>query len=820
MVRTSGPPLVTRANCGHRCHVESVMTALLLDIRYTLRLWSKQQTFTVAAVATIAMAIAAHTAIFSIVHAVLLKPLDLPDPSRVVRIEEQHQGRRLNLTGATFVDLRERIRQLGAVAEYRIRSVGLYAEGTPEQLTAADVSADYFTVLGVQPRRGRWFRSEDFGAGTEATVIISDGLWRRSFGGNEAVGHVVVIDAVPVRIVGVAPAGLFAPGNPDVWLPEDASSTLRRNRRAHLFTTIGRLTTTASLESMQTELATVAQGTERDSGGVDGAITLLAKPLQARMVEPVRPALIMLWSAVGLVLLIAAANVANLLLMQGVSRTREWSIRAALGASRSRIGRQIVTECVLLACGGGFLGTILGWWSLPAVRAALPSSIPRVADLSPDLPTLLFGILLSAVMAALVGFAPAMRGSMRHPMEVLRGRTHAAGARSLARSLLVVAEVALTVMLLSGAALLARSLWMILQVQPGYNTSGVVTFRLSLPSATYPDASAHNAFYSRVLERIAALPGVAAAGVTGALPLTGTPATTMEPEQGPASEQFSADVLTASPGFFAALQIPLRQGRLFGPADAKGAQPVAIINQAAARRFWPDVTSPLGQHLTMKDWGEPYRAEVVGIVQDVHQAGADADVTPAVYYPLAQFPETTLSEAIVVRTIGDLQQTISAVRSQVSDVDPRQPIALVRTMDDIAAASIAERRFNLSVIGLFALGGVFLSALGIYGIVAFAVAERAQEFGVRIALGARRSDLVRLVAMHGARPVAVGLLVGLAGAVFASRLLVTLLFSVRPTDALTLIAVTITIVVVTVLACAGPVRRAMRVDPIVAIRAE
>jgi len=383
-------------------------------------------------------------------------------------------------------------------------------------------------------------------------------------------------------------------------------------------------------------------------------------------------------------------------------------------------------------------------------------------------------------------------------------------------------------MLLAAAGLLGRSLWTILQVEPGFNSADVLTLRLSLPASKYSNAAAHSAFYQTVIERVGAVPGIAAVGVTGALPLTGTPATTIEPEGNSNTDQLSADVITATPGFFTALKIPLRQGRLFAAIDLKGARPVALINEAAARRFWPDRENVLGRTITMKDWGAPYQAEVVGIVGNIHQAGADSDVAPAVYYPFAQFPETTLTQYMVVRTTGSqvrsddpalqLGQTTSAVKNQVWTVDPSQPIGSIRMMDDIMAASVADRRFNLLLLTAFALAAVLLSGIGIYGIVAFAIAERTQEIGIRMALGAQASDLVLLVLSQGARPVAAGIAAGIAGTIGASRLLQALLFGVQPTDGRTLIGVVIAIGIVAAVACAGPIRCAMRTDPNIALR--
>jgi putative ABC transport system permease protein len=770
------------------------MTSFVSDVRYAFRMLRKHWLLSVSAICTMALVIGANTSIFALVYGVLLKPLSLPDPGRIVRIEEQHQGRRLNVTGATFSDLRERTRTLRAVAAYRILSPGLSAPpGSPEQVLAAEVTSNYFDVLGVAPAAGRWFAATDFVSGSAHTVIVSDGLWRRRFGSDRTVlGRQVSIDGVPTEIVGVAPSRMFSPGTPDIWIPATRSAPLLNNRRAHLFTVIARVDGPYSFESTEREMDVLSSVIGRDSGNVDPGLRLITTPLQARLIQNARPAILALWAGVSLLMLIAAANIANLLLMHGSARARELSIRIAVGAGRARIVRQLATESVLLTCAGGLLGTCLGFWSVRALRVALPVSIPRANDLTGDPVVVLFGVGVSLVMALIFALPFTLRTSMLRPADALRSRIASGAAHSRSRSILVVAEVTLTAILLCGAGLLGRSLWSVLQVEPGFNPSNVLTFRVSLPPAKYPDAGAHHAFYQSVLDRIIAVPGVVAAGVTGALPLTGTPVTTMEPERSTATEQLSADVVTATPEFFAALEIPLRQGRSFTPTDRKGTHAVMVINEAAARRFWPDGSSPLGRRITMKDWGTAYQAEVVGVVGDVHQAGSDSEVSPAVYYPLSQFPETTLTESIVVRAEGNLAQTVSMVKDQIWAVDSSQPIAAIRTMDEIMSVAVAERRFNLVVLSAFAVAAVLLSAIGIYGIVAFAVAERRHEFGVRIALGAPRSDLVRVVMTHAARPVAIGLAAGLGGV--------------------------LTIVSVTLLACAAPVRRALRLDPVAALR--
>ncbi len=796
------------------------MNSFALDLRYAFRILRKHWLLSMSAICTMALAIGANTSIFALAYGVLLKPLPLPDAERIIRIEEQHHGRRLNVTGATFSDLRERTRTLRAIAAYRILSPGLSAPpGIPEQVVAAEVTTNYFDVLGVSPAVGRWFAATDFVSGSAHTVIVSDGIWQRRFGSDRTVvGRQVSIDSVPAEIIGVAPARMFAPGTPDIWIPATRSAPLLSNRRAHLFTVIGRIDASYSLGSSERELDALSTAIGRDSGNVDPDLTFLATPLQTRMIQNARPEILALWTGVSLLMLIAAANIASLLLMHGSARARELSIRIAVGAGRSRIVRQLATESVLLTCAGGLIGTCAGLWAVPALRAALPASIPRAADLTGGPIVLLFSICVSLAMAVIFALPLTLRTSMLRPADALRSRIASGPGHSRSRSILVIAEIALTATLLCGAGLLGRSLWSVLQVEPGFNPSNVLTFRLSLPAAKYSNAGAHHAFYQSVLERINALPRIVAAGVTGALPLTGTPATTMEPQRSTAAEQLSADVVTVTPGFFAALEIPLHRGRLFSPADLKGTQAVMLINETAARRFWPDGSSPVGRLITMKDWGAPYQAEVVGVVGDVHQAGSDSEVSPAVYYPLAQFPETTLTQSIVVRTTGNLTQTASMVKDQIWAVDSSQPIASVRTMDEIMSAAVAERRFNLLVLSAFAAAAVLLSAIGIYGIVAFAVSERRHEFGVRIALGAPRWDLVRVVMTHAAQPVGIGLIAGLGGALMTSRLLQTLLFGVRATDAMTFAAVGLTIATVTVLACTAPVRRALRLDPIAALR--
>jgi predicted permease len=795
------------------------MTSLLLDLRYAVRLLVKQRAFTIAAVATLAGVIAANTAIFSLIDGVLLRPLSLPHPEQIVRVEERHRSARTNLSGATVADLSERTRVFRAVGSFRIGSPGLSAGAAPEQIVSAEVSPGYFEVLGVPAALGRLLQPDDFAAGAGRAAVISDGLWRRLLGAERtAIGRIVRLNAVETEIVGVMPPRIYAPGSPQLWIARTPAQALTQNRRAHLFYTIGRLADGQTIGSAQAELQTIARGILADSGGVDPEMDLIATDLHARTVEGVRPALLMLWGAVALVLLAGAANIANLLLMQGVSRVRELSIRTALGAGRGRLIRQLTLESALLGLTGGALGTLLGIWAVPVLATAVPATLPLTATLEPGWRAAVFGVALSLAVSVLFGVMPALRASRQQPVAALRARTTGAAASGRLRSVLVAAEICTTVILLAAAALLGRSFLSATRVGLGFDPRNTLAFDLSLPSARYPNAAAHTAFYDRLLERLESQPGVVAVGASGTLPMIGGAATTMDPEQSSLRTPVVADVMNATPGIFAALKIPLRRGRLFTAEDRAGSPPVMVISETAAKQLWPDGGDPIGRGVIMRDWGNPYRAVVVGVVGDVRQRGPEQSIHPAVYYPLAQFPELTLRESVAVRTQGDPLTLATLVREHVRVVDSDQAVASMRTMEDSVTTVMAQRRFNLLLIAAFAVAALVLAGIGIYGVVAFAIGQRLHDIAVRVALGATRRDVARLSAAQGAAPVAAGLAAGLAGALLASRLLQRLLFETRATDPLTLVAVLAAVAAVAAVACIGPTRRALRIDPIALLR--
>jgi len=795
------------------------MGRLVSEARHAIRVHVRHPAFSLTAMATIGVAIAASTLIFALVDGILLRPLGIPDPDRLVRIEEIHETGPTHLTGATFEDLRARSRILYSIAAFRTGPASVSDDEQAVQATAASVTADYFPAIGVGAVRGRLFDRTDAVANAAPTVVIGRALWQRLFDANPAaIGRRLLVNAERRQLVGVVDVPASAPGAADVWLPYPDDSPLLRNRRAHLFTVIARLSPDSSLPIVDAELDATAADIRRSTPDA-ASLVLRSSTVQERLVRPIRPTLIVLSCAVLVLLVVGFANVSNLVLVQGSVRARELSIRAALGAGRARLVRQLMIESVMLGTAGGALGTLLGAWSVPIVRQVLPTSLPRVTDVAVDGRVIAFGIVLSIVSALAFSAVPALRASVRDPMDALRSRESIGGSSRL-RDTLVAAEVALTLMLLVGAGLIGRTLLSVSRVPLGFDPHGLVTMDISLPSARYDGANAQRQFYDALLERLATLPGVSATGISGALPLTPTAATGMEPQDGVPNLDAIADIVPLTPGAFASLRIPLVRGRLFVESDRTGAAPVALVNASAAREFWPAGIDPVGRSITMRDWGSPYRATVIGIIGDVHQAGPDAPVTPGVYYPFAQFPETTLTQSVLVRTTQPVDRIVPAMREIVRAVDRDQPIARSATMDQRLASATAQRRVNLLLLGAFAAAALLMAAVGVYGVVASAMAARTREIGVRMALGATRRHIATLGTVRGAGPVLAGVAVGVAGALLEGRLVGALLFGVEPHDPPTLLLAVALVIAVACAAVSGPVRRAMRIDPLDALRSE
>jgi putative ABC transport system permease protein len=791
---------------------------ILRDTRHGIRLLVARPGFTVTAAATIALAIAGNTIVFALIWGILLAPLPLPHPDRLVRIEERHATGISNVTGATFVDVRAAATTFDAVAGFRMGPVAIGSDDREAvQAVATTITRDYFRVLGVRPVAGRLAADEDFLAGSDPAVFISRAVWQRVFAGDpRAIGRSVRIGGTPRTLVGIADVPASAPGSADVWVPYPEGGPLMTSRRTRLLTVIGRLRPDVTGARASAELDAVAATIARTSADAGAGFGLRITPLRERVVQAVRTSLLVLWGAVAVLLVIAFANVAGLLLMEGSLRGRELSLRSALGAPRAALIRQLAIEAAMLGAIGGTAGALLGTWGVTALRGVLPPSLPRVSDVHAEPWLIVFGIALSVIASLIFGLIPAIRSSSRDAAAALRSREDTPAGSGL-RTVLVGAEVALTVVLLFGAALLGRSLLAVSQVRLGFDT-GVVTVDLSLPGAKYRGAAAHAQFYGEAVDRLAATPGFERLAVTGALPLTPTAATTVIAQDGVPDHDAVPDVITATPGLFDALRIPIVRGRAITSADRAGSRPVAVVNETAARTMWPAGIDPIGRTIEMRDWGSPYVATVVGVAGDVRQAGPDQPVRAAVYYPLEQFPQTTLVQTIVARTGLPSESALAAIRSVVRAMDPSQPIGTALPMHARVDAALAPRRFNLFLLGAFAATALALAGVGVYGIVAFALAARRRELAIRIALGAPPVAILRLAAMRGAGPVAAGAVTGAAASWLVAAAMQSLVFGVPPRDPVSVLAAAALVLAAGLAAVAGPARRALRVDPATSFR--
>jgi len=794
------------------------MPNLLRDGRHAIRLLLRRPGFGVTITATIALAIAGNTVMFGLVRGILLNPLPLPDSGTLVRVEQIHATGSTNVTGATFKDVKARTTTVADLAAFRTAPATFSAAGQALQITTATVTRDYFAQLRLGAVAGRLPETADFSPGGERAIVLSRAIWERVFSSSPAaVGTTVLVNASPRVVAGVVDVPASTPGAADAWLPYDESEAIFRNRRARLFTVVGRLREGVTPASATAELASIASAIVRETPEVGRDMSLRATSLRDRIVQPVRSSLLLLWGAVGVLSVIAFANVANLLLMEGSVRERELTLRTALGAPRSALILQLAIEAGTAGLAGGIAGAALGAWGLGLLRGVLPASLPRVTDVRVDPVLILSGIALAIAASTAFGLVPAVRASRRDAASALRAR-EGSGQGSRLRDGLVAAEIALTLVLLFGTALLGRSLWAAIQTPMGFEAADVVTADLSLPAGRYPDAEAHALFYATVADSLAAVPGIDAAAVTGALPLTPTAATTMVATDGPADDQPVADVISATPGFFDVMRIRLVRGRTLVETDRAGAAPVAVINEAAARTLWPAGLDPIGRELEMRDWGSPFRARVVGIIGDVKQGGADAAARPAVYYPLAQFPQTTLTQTIVVRSRAPLAVTVGTIRAAVRRLDASQPIGVTATMEARIAGALAQRRFNLLVLAAFASAALLLAGVGVYGIVAFAMAARAREIAVRIALGAAPRQIVWLAVTRGASPIVAGAIAGIAVSWLGAAVVSGLLYGVVPRDVVSLAIAASLMVAAGAAAIAGPALKALRVDPVTAFR--
>ncbi len=813
-------------------HGWSAMEAFFQDVRYALRTLRKSPGFSLACVLTLGLGIGASTAIFSVVNGVLLRPLPYPNHDRLVRVGEKHPGNGCGLCGsfgnatyANFNDVERAARTVENISAFREWSFNLTSDGEPEQVAGALVSEDFFAALGSKPVLGRMMtREDDAPGGDNHVVVLSYALWQRRFGADRGVvGKTLQINAENYRVLGVMPRGFEYPEKSEVWCPLVPHGQFRNNRRAHLLTIVADLRAGRTIGNAQAEIAAIGERIEKQNASEDPDMVLAMVSLKKSMVEPVQPALVVLVFAVGLLLVMACANLANLLLARAAARDKEFSLRTALGAGRARLVRQLLTESFVLAMLGGFVGLGIAAWSLQFISALDSQDLPRFGEISMDWRVLGFTLLVSWLSGLLFGLAPAISGTKADLNTSLKGGAGSSlGAiRRGATRALIVPQFALAVVLLVGAGLLGNSFVRLLRVNPGFNPSGVLAAQLFFSPTEYPEGDVRGAFVlQQILENVRNIPGVRSAGLVTALPITGGASTDFTIEGRPLpppNNEPSADIRSADPDYFRTMGIPLLAGREFTQTDNSTARRVMLINQTMARQYWPN-DSPIGQHVTMKDWGPPLTGEIVGVVGDVKTNGLDEAVGPMIYWPHFQFPE--LFNTIVVRSDGEPSRILPVVKAAVWAVNKNQAISKVETMEQVLSESLARRRLYMILLGVFAGAALLLAGVGIYGMVSYSVNQRIREMGIRIAIGAERGDVLRLVVGHGAKVALLGIVVGIAAALGLTRLMTSLLFGVSATDPLTFVGVASLLTLVALGASLLPARRAMRVDPMVALRHE
>ncbi|MBO0721539.1 MAG: ABC transporter permease [Blastocatellia bacterium] len=793
-----------------------LVETIFQDLRYGMRMLLSHKSFTVVAVLTLALGIGANTAIFGVVNAVLLRSLPFKEPERLVMVwnrgSEVIGGDRSSLAVADLLDWRAQSRSFAYMEAFETVTLNYTGGESPERVRVARVTAKFFSMLGVLPSLGGSFSPDEERPGSQRVVLLSDGFWRKYLAADpQAVGRAIKLNDVSYTIIGVMPAALnFPDKRVELWVAMQSQPPTRRG--PFFLTGVARLKSDVSLNQARAEMKALKSSFE-------GELVFNILPINEFIVGDVRLALLVLLGAVTFVLLIAAVNVANLMLMRSAARVKEISIRAALGAGRARIIRQLLTESLLLALAGGLLGLLLALWGGDLLLKMAPEGIPRLDQVGLDGRVLGWTALVSLVTGLLFGLAPAWQSSRLNLNEALKegGRsvTESRGKRRW-RDLLVVSELALAVMLLIGAGLLVKSFWRLLHVDPGVKSEGVLTMQFALRGQRYADRRQIDAFYPQLLARVQALPGVRAAAVSTGLPPDGPGYSDDFTIEGrPVGQNHIpqiANVIHVSQDYFGTLGIQLHRGRYFSAADSAAAPPVLILNETTARQFFPN-EDPIGKRINIHSvW-----RQIVGVVGDVKYNGPAAETQPAFYLPLIQDPLPSV--VLIVKTeAADPLSLAPAVRNGIRSLDRELPVAGVRTLEQGFASAVARPRFSAILIALFAALALILASVGIYGVISYSVAQRRHEMGVRIALGARSRDVLKLVVRQGMKLAVIGVALGLISSFVLTRLMKTLLFSVSVTDVTTFVLIPLLLAIVALVACYIPARRATKVDPLIALR--
>jgi putative ABC transport system permease protein len=809
------------------------MDVLWKNLVYSARMLWKKPSLTAVAIIAIGLGIGANTAIFSVVNTVLLQPLPFPQPKQLVNIASEQRNQTLDGRGTNsvpdFLDVQKSSTTLQYVATYQGSGTFTTDGNEPERLLGAAVSYDYFNVLGVKPELGRVFTADEDKPGATPVALISHALWQRRYAGDpNIIGREINLGGKST-VVGVMPAGFEFPisdDNQDYWEPLFAASFMTkeiRDERANRFLpVIGRLKPGATIEQAKADLDLISRQIEQSSPVSNTNVIFNTVSMHEDVTRDYRTALLVMLGAVGLVLLIACANVANLLLARAVARQKEIAIRMALGASRRRIAGQLLMESVLLALAGGAFGLLLATWGTDLLVAYGPADVPRLRDVGVDRYVLFFTFALATLTGIVFGLAPALHASKPEPGNMLKesGRGVYTG-RNRMRSALIVSEVALSLMLLAGAGLLINSFWRLLRTDAGFNPKGVLALDIPLSRETYKTTEERVAAFQQLIARMKTVPGVRDISVVSNVPLSENDIEVSFQVEGrepyKPGEEAVADYTVAGNDYFRTMDIALLRGRVFTDGDTANSPQVMVVSKAFTKVYFPN-EDPIGKRIILDAKNKTPR-EIVGVVDDVRRKGLDTDVQPEMYFSFVQKPERRLN--LVIRsTTDDASQLTPAARAEVKAFNPQQIIWRAQTLEQMLSTSVAPRKFNMMLLGIFAGVALVLAAVGLYGVMSYSVSWRTQEIGIRMALGAKRTDVLQMVVRQGMTMTLIGLALGLVGVIALSRVMVGLLYGVSPTDPLTFTGVSIVLLLVALLACLIPARRATRVDPIVALRNE
>ena len=835
---TSNQPVVIDTSGRPR-----LLADLWQDVRYGLRTLRRQTSFTLVAMLTLALGVGANTAIFSVVYGVILRPLPFPEPERLLMMWTNNPSYQLgfNEFPASNSDLHEwraNATSFEQIAAFQNTLTDLSDHGDPERVGGVEITSNLLPTLGIQPKLGRQFLTEEEQPGRDRVAIISYDLWQRRFGGAaDIVGKTITVNREPRTIVGVMPEGFSfpratempqaynLPEKADLWTPmaKDASFWQKRSQRGPACL-IARLKPTVTQVQAQTEMDNISSQQAIAYPDTHGGWRVWLTPLSNQIIGQTRTPLLVLLGAVGFLLLIACANIASLLLARASVSGREVAIRAAIGAGRARIVRQLLTESLLLALLGGGLGLVLGYGGLKVMLSFIPPNVPRVQEVSLDAHVFLFTALISVLTSVLFGLIPAWRTSKVNLTEALKdvGRSNSAGSRIRSHSFLVTAEVALVAVLLVGALLMLQSFRRLLAVDPGFTPEGVATFQLSLPSSRYPDDERRARFFEEIRSRLSTLPGVRAVGAVSNLPLSDNESLNYIAIEGaapvPRGKEPVAEERGITLGYFQAMGVSVVSGRDFDATDSLDKPPVVIVNETLVRQFFPN-TDPVGKRIKWvlgdKDW-----RTIVGVVRDVRGYSLEVQARPQIYQAFAQLPSEDAMAVVVRADESVLPSLRSGIQHELKQLDSSIPVANFRTMPELVSRAIARPRFTTLLLGLFAVLALSLAVVGLYSVVAYGVTQRTREIGIRLAVGARPRDVLAMIIRQGMQPAVVGLALGLFGAFGLMRMLSNQLYEVRPTDPATFTVVAVGLLLVAFAACFIPARRAAKIDPVVALRYE